>query len=65
MSRVDIEAIIADHKRSVDRTLIRENLRRTHHERLVGLQKLQRFAGELRVAGERVRKSGEVDEHSS
>jgi len=40
--------LIALYKRDVDRTLIRENLRRTPEERLRALQELQRFAEELR-----------------
>jgi prevent-host-death family protein len=39
------------YKRDVDRTLIRENLRRTAEERLLQLQEMQRFATELRRAG--------------
>lgn len=42
-------------KGDVDRTLIRENLRLTPHERLVRLQELHRLAEEVRAAGERVR----------
>ena len=42
--------IIAVYKRDVDRTLIRENLRRTPEERLKALQEMQRFAAELRRA---------------
>ncbi len=42
--------IIAIYKRDVDRTLIRENLRRTPEERLQALQQMQRFAEELRRA---------------
>jgi prevent-host-death family protein len=43
--------VIERYKRDVDRTLIRENLRRTPDERLRALQELQRFAAELRRAG--------------
>ncbi|SRR5216683_2882854 len=42
--------LIALYKRDVDRTLIRENLRRTPEERLQALQEMQRFAEELRRA---------------
>jgi antitoxin (DNA-binding transcriptional repressor) of toxin-antitoxin stability system len=42
--------VIAIYKRDVDRTLIRENLRRTPEERLRALQEMQRFAEELRRA---------------
>jgi hypothetical protein len=42
--------VIERYKRDVDRTLIRENLRRTPEERLRSLQEMQRFASELRRA---------------
>lgn len=42
--------VIAMYKRDVDRTLIRENLRRTPEERMQALQQMQRFAEELRRA---------------
>ena len=41
-------AVIERYKRDVDRTLIRENLRRSPEQRLRALQKLQQFAVELR-----------------
>jgi antitoxin (DNA-binding transcriptional repressor) of toxin-antitoxin stability system len=41
---------IERYKLDVDRTLIRENLRRTPEQRLQGLQSLQNFADELRRA---------------
>ena len=43
-------AVVERYKRDVDRTLIRENLRRSPEERLRALQKLQQFADELRRA---------------
>jgi antitoxin (DNA-binding transcriptional repressor) of toxin-antitoxin stability system len=43
--------LIESYKRDVDRTLIRENLRRTPEERLRALQEMQRFAAEARRAG--------------
>lgn len=43
------------YKLGVDRTLIRENLRRSPEERLRALEDLQRFAEEVRVAGEAMR----------
>ena len=49
------DAVVEAYKRSIDRTLLRENLRRTPQERLRQLQDLQRFAEELRQAGEAVR----------
>jgi hypothetical protein len=47
--------VIEFYKRDVDRTLIRENLKLTPEQRLVKLMELQRFAQELREAGERAR----------
>lgn len=41
---------IERYKQDVDRTLIRENLRRTPEERLRALQALQEFAGNVRAA---------------
>ena len=43
-----VDEIIELYKRDVDRTLIRENLRRTIDERFLNLMDLQRFAEELR-----------------
>ena len=45
------DPIIEAYKRDVDRTLIRENLRRSVQERFDRLIALQRFADELRRAG--------------
>ena len=45
-----LSPVVEVYKRDVDRTLIRENLRRTPEERLIALQQLQDFAGELRRA---------------
>jgi antitoxin (DNA-binding transcriptional repressor) of toxin-antitoxin stability system len=42
--------VVERYKRDVDRTLIRENLRRSPEERLQALQGLQQFASELRRA---------------
>jgi hypothetical protein len=44
------------YKRDIDRTLIRENLRRTVTERFEAAMALQRFAEELRRAGREARK---------
>jgi hypothetical protein len=49
------DPVIAAYGKSVDLTLIRENLRRTPEERVRQLQELQRFAEELRRAGAEVR----------
>jgi hypothetical protein len=52
-----ISAVIELYKRDVDITLIRENLKLTVEERLRNLQKLQRFAEELREAGKKFHKT--------
>ena len=44
-------------KKDVDRTLLRENLRLTTQQRFENLMQLQRFAGELRKAGQSARKN--------
>jgi hypothetical protein len=49
------DPVIEVYKRDIDRTLIRENLKRSPEERLVRLMQLQRFAEELRAAGRRLR----------
>lgn len=51
--------VIEFYKRDVDLTLIRENLKLTPEQRLVKLMELQRFAQELREAGERARSKHE------
>ncbi len=45
------DPVIEFYKKDVDRTLIRENLKRSVDERLQRLVELQRFAEELRRAG--------------
>ena len=49
-----IDRIIELYKRDVDRTLLREQLRKTPDERLRELVDLERFAAELLAAGSRV-----------
>jgi len=49
------DPVIEAYKAGIDRTLLRENLRRTPEERLRNLQAWQRFALEWRRAGSRVR----------
>jgi len=44
------------YKKDIDRTLPRENLRLTVQERFENLMKLQRFAHELRTAGQSAKK---------
>jgi hypothetical protein len=47
----EVDPVIEAYKRDVDRTLIRQNLRRSIEERLEALMQLQRLAEELRRAG--------------
>lgn len=47
------DPVIEVYKRDVDRTLVRENLRRSLEERLRNLTAMQAFARELREAGRR------------
>jgi hypothetical protein len=50
-----VDPVIEAYKKDVDRTMIRENLRRTPEERLRALMEMQRFAIELRRAGRAAR----------
>lgn len=50
------DPVIEAYKKDIDRTLLRENLKRTPEERLCQLMELQRFAEELRDAGRRARR---------
>jgi transcriptional regulator with XRE-family HTH domain len=52
------DPIIEAYKRDVDRTLLRENLRRTADERLTSLVALQRFGEDLERAVQASRRSG-------
>jgi len=49
------DPVIEAYKKDVDRTLLRENLRRTPEQRLENLMELQRFAEEMRRAGREAR----------
>jgi hypothetical protein len=49
------DPVIEVYKRDIDRTLIRENLKRSIEERLEALMELQSFAEELRRAGRAAR----------
>ena len=49
------DPVIEEYKRHVDRTLLRENLRRTVDERVAGLVALAELADEAWRAGDRVR----------
>lgn len=48
--RLEPDPLIEAYKKGVDRTLLRENLRKTPDERLQGLVELQRLAEEARGA---------------
>jgi hypothetical protein len=47
------DPVIEVYKKDVDRTLLRENLKRSVEERLRDLMRLQRFAVEWRAAARR------------
>ena len=51
LSQAEVDRLVEEMKKDVDRTLIRENLKLTVEERLVQLMRLQEFAEELRRAG--------------
>lgn len=51
-----LDPVIEAYKKDIDVTLIRENLRLTVDQRFQQLMELQRFAEELKTAGEAVRK---------
>ena len=48
---VSTDPVIEAYKKHIDRTLLRDNLRRSPDDRLRALMQLQRFAEELRRAG--------------
>lgn len=48
---MDVDPVVEAYKRYVDRTLLRENLRKTPEERVRALMALQRLAEEARRAG--------------
>ena len=50
------DPVIEAYKRDIDRSLLRENLKLTVEERFLKLMELQRFAGELRKAGQSARR---------
>ena len=50
-----LNPVIEAYKNDVDRTLIRENLKLTHEERVLQLIALQKIAMELKKAGKAVR----------
>ena len=49
--RSSIDDIVELYKRDVDRTLLRENVKLTHTERLMNLMQMQVFVAEVRRAG--------------
>ena len=49
------DPVIEAYKRDIDRTLLRQNLRRTVTERVENLMALQRLAAEARRAGQSLR----------
>jgi hypothetical protein len=51
------DPVVDAYKPGVDRTLIRENLKRSPDERVRALQEMQRFAEELWRAGKALRDS--------
>jgi len=50
-ARFPKDPVVEAYKRDVDRTLLRENLRKTPEERVLALMSLQRLAEEARRAG--------------
>jgi hypothetical protein len=50
------DPVIERYKQDIDRSLIRQNLRKSHEERLLTLQRMQAFAAEVRAAGEAIRR---------
>ncbi len=51
-----LDPVTECYKRDIDRSLIRENLKLTHEERLTQLMRLQDLAAELHRAGRTARK---------
>jgi hypothetical protein len=56
MAGLPSDPVIELYKRDIDRALLRENLKLTVEERFLTLMELQRFAAELRQAGQRARR---------
>ena len=52
------QQVIEAFKKDIDRTLIRENLKLTHEERLLKLMELQHLTQELHHEGRRARREG-------
>lgn len=51
------DPVIEAYKKDVDRTLLKGNLKRTPEERILAAIELQRFAKEVRRAGQKARQS--------
>jgi len=51
--RLQPDPVIEAYKHDIDRSLLRQNLQLTVEERFLKLMELQRFAAELRQAGQR------------
>lgn len=49
------DPVIEAYKKDVDRTLIRENLTKSHEERVLALQQMLDFVGEVQRAGRAMR----------
>lgn len=56
LSPAEVDRLVEELKKDVDRTLIRENFKLTVEERLRSLMSHQRFADELRRAGRELRR---------
>jgi hypothetical protein len=50
-----VDPVIEAYKKDVDRTLIRENLTKSHEERVRALEQMLEFVYELRRAGKAMR----------
>ena len=57
LPELEPDPVIEAYKKDVDRTLLRENLKRSVEERLKNLMELQRFARELQRAGRAARRN--------
>lgn len=53
------DPVVDAFKPGIDRTLIRENLKRSPEERLHALEQLQAFAEELRRGGKAIRRAND------
>ncbi len=56
LSAAEVDRLVEELKKDVDRTLIRENLKLTVEERLQNLMSHQRFVDELQRAGRELRR---------